>query len=827
MQPDHPPRYQTFRYPVLCVLFVLVVMLGLHQILAASRDHQPFFWGKANKLFSPVSLICLYGFVCWQARRAAIKEKQARLASGYQPGPPKPTFLWQAILILLPVALMAGFGFWAILRERNAVDEESRQRAQAIIQSLPREFDRVAANRLTQFNSLNQGWLMYLQNGVSAWPDDKNTQAWLGDTNESQIISNGLVTLHSAFPQWQSGPFPSASFLVDTNGDLQHFHPPSPRPPDWVASLSAAQYSAWTALQAASTAQAPLAILTNLNQAFRATKPPADALACADFWLLRARLASQTPTNSVRQLLNFAGRHYHEISDSGVPLRTLALADALQSSHASGATQQLWEALHAEIDTPSALAPRLLDEAGIVGSGNPKFTNAIPALRILLANNLAQADFAQAVKASGQFEAFTPASFWLPIQGQPWFFQIHPWPSVTYNANSRTTNPCVAVNGYPLPVVARGFSDALTDANVSLPDYFSVILTLADAVVPLPSPWNKAGPHQPVGDLLAESHFALRQPAILLTDDPQGGPRQKSGYDAMPAHSPFTLQIRLTDRKLLYARQRQLQMIFGTLIAVSAAAALVGFITAYRAFRRQQELSELKSNFVSSVSHELRAPIASVRLMAENLEGGKIPAPAKQQEYYQFIVQECRRLSSLIENVLDFSRIEQGRKQYEMESTDLGALVRTTVTLMEPYALEKGVTLRLEAPADAASLEANADGRAIQQALVNLMDNAIKHSAAGQTVTVTLARRDGPRGPGLHVSVTDQGPGIPVAEQEKIFERFYRRGSELRRETQGIGIGLSLVKHIMEAHGGHVTVLSEPGRGSRFTLELPLKKSNE
>jgi len=812
----------------MCVVLGLMMLMAVPQMWACLHDPKPFFWDKAQALLGATWMMGVYGFIWWQARRAAREERLAGVAAGYHSGPPKPTFLWQAILILLPVALMAGFGFWAILRERNAVDEESRQRAQAIIQSLPREFDRLTANRLTQFNGPNQGWLMYLQNGVSAWPDDKNTKAWLADTNESQIISNNLVTLHSAFPQWQSGPFPWASLVLDTNGDLPHYHSMPPRPPAWLATLSAAQYAAWTALQAASFAHAPFAILTNLNQSFQQTKPPADALACADFWLLRARLAGQLPANAVRQLLNFGGRYYREISDSGLPLRTLALADALQLSSAGGATQQLWDALHVEIDTPSALAPRLLDEAGIVVADNPRLTSAIPALRLLLANNLAQADFAQAVKASGQFESLTPASFWLPFQGQRWFFQIHPWPSVTYGWNSRTTNPCVAVTGYPLPVVVRGFTDALSDANISLPDYFSVALTLADEAVPLPLPWNKAGPRQPVGDLLAEGHFALRQPAIPLTDDPQGGPRQKSDYDAMPAHSPFTLQIRLTDRRLLYARQRQLQYIFGALIGVSAAAALVGLIAAYRAFRRQQELSELKSNFVSSVSHELRAPIASVRLMAENLEGGKITGPAKQQAYYQFIVQECRRLSSLIENVLDFSRIEQGRKQYEMEPTDLAALVRTTVKLMEPYALEKAVHLRQEQdgqPADT-KMEATVDGRAIQQALVNLIDNAIKHSAAGQTVSVALAHRESPPAPAVQVSVTDQGPGIPVAEQEKIFERFYRRGSELRRETQGIGIGLSLVKHIMAAHGGRVTVHSEPGHGSRFTLEIPLPPLN-
>ena len=136
----------------------------------------------------------------------------------------------------------------------------------------------------------------------------------------------------------------------------------------------------------------------------------------------------------------------------------------------------------------------------------------------------------------------------------------------------------------------------------------------------------------------------------------------------------------------------------------------------------------MKTNFVSSVSHELRAPIAAVRLMAENLERGKISGAEKQSEYFRFIVQECRRLSSLIENVLDFSRIEQGRKQYEFEPTNLIALTETTVKLMEPYAAEKGVMLELKAESGESGkweTELDVDGRAIQQALVNLIDNAI------------------------------------------------------------------------------------------------------
>jgi len=216
--------------------------------------------------------------------------------------------------------------------------------------------------------------------------------------------------------------------------------------------------------------------------------------------------------------------------------------------------------------------------------------------------------------------------------------------------------------------------------------------------------------------------------------------------------------------------------------------------------------------------------------------------------------------------VLDFSRIEQGRKQYDFEPTDLVALTQQTVKLMETYAAERGVKLQLQLDAapPAATQQLStinyqlpdnqllADGKALQQALVNLIDNALKHSPKGDTVTVGLevempkaeqgANIQHPT-PGTeqpaprithHVSrfthhasrfllwVEDHGEGIPPAEQEKIFERFYRRGSELRRQTQGVGIGLSIVKHIVEAHGGRVLVRSAVGQGSRFTIELPL-----
>lgn len=302
--------------------------------------------------------------------------------------------------------------------------------------------------------------------------------------------------------------------------------------------------------------------------------------------------------------------------------------------------------------------------------------------------------------------------------------------------------------------------------------------------------------------------------------------------------------VYLTQPALLYLHQRTRRLWFGSLIGISAVAALLGLFASWRAFQRQLRLSELKSNFVSSVSHELRTPVAAVQLLVEGLETGKVSGPWKQSEYLRLIRQECRRLSALIENVLDFSRIERGRKEFKFEPTNLAELVEQTVKVIEPYAAERKVSLAVSLPVPGpqeARPVASLDRSSIEQALLNLLDNAIKHSPEGQTVRIGLGTENGaarsemetPPGSAalgnahaparlIRLWVEDQGEGIPADEHEKIFERFYRRGSELRRETQGVGIGLSIVKHVAEGHGGRVLVRSAPGQGSRFTLELPM-----
>ena len=255
------------------------------------------------------------------------------------------------------------------------------------------------------------------------------------------------------------------------------------------------------------------------------------------------------------------------------------------------------------------------------------------------------------------------------------------------------------------------------------------------------------------------------------------------------------------------------------LLAFAVAISGMALVFINRVVARERRLQAMKSDFVASVSHELRAPVASIRLMADALEAQKV-APETAREFHRLIARESARLSTLVGNVLDHARIEQGRRVWRMEPCDLTALTADTLRIMEPLAREKSITLS----SDLKPVEATVDSGAIQQALVNLLDNAVKFSPHGSTIETRISINE--ETGRWELSVRDQGPGIPAAEHARIFERFHRLGSELRRETQGTGIGLSLVKAIAEAHGGSIVLTSTAGQGSTFTLAIPHDSHN-
>jgi signal transduction histidine kinase len=253
-----------------------------------------------------------------------------------------------------------------------------------------------------------------------------------------------------------------------------------------------------------------------------------------------------------------------------------------------------------------------------------------------------------------------------------------------------------------------------------------------------------------------------------------------------------------------------------SLAGLLAAALLGGVALALRAADRAVKLSKMKSEFVSNVSHELRTPVASIRVFGELMRAGRVFDPDKVREYGEHIEGESRRLTRLIDNILDFSRIESGRKEYRFEEGDLRELVATVVRTFEVRLAARGFKIVVAQPGGPLP-RLRMDSDAIAQAFQNLLDNAVKYSGDSKEVVVTLKAEDHY----VAVEVLDHGIGIARDEQRKIFDRFHRVGTGLVHDVRGSGLGLSIVHHIVAAHGGEISVASELGHGSTFTMRLP------
>jgi signal transduction histidine kinase len=248
-----------------------------------------------------------------------------------------------------------------------------------------------------------------------------------------------------------------------------------------------------------------------------------------------------------------------------------------------------------------------------------------------------------------------------------------------------------------------------------------------------------------------------------------------------------------------------------TLFLIAAVALML------RTASREMKLSQMKADFVSNVSHELRTPLASIRVLAELLNLGRVNQPDRVREYGAYIESEGRRLTQVINNILDFSRIESGRKLFQFEPCDIKEVVDETLEAFAVHLKQNGFTLSYESPQNALP-KVVLDPDAIALALTNLLDNAIKYSGDVKEINVGVTQSDG----FVAVAVTDRGIGIAADEHERIFEKFYRIGAGLVHDVKGSGLGLSLVKHIVVAHQGKVTVRSKPGEGSTFTIQLPI-----
>jgi len=318
-----------------------------------------------------------------------------------------------------------------------------------------------------------------------------------------------------------------------------------------------------------------------------------------------------------------------------------------------------------------------------------------------------------------------------------------------------------------------------------------------------------------------------RGPSRMNVVDEEGrivfGPPIKGGEFTVGRPFPTTLYNWRLQEALASAEQlgpnveRQRVYEIG-IVGFAALVAIAGVVIVVVASVKERRLAALRSDFVANVSHELKTPLSLVRMFGEMLLSERVSSDEKRRQYLGIIVAESERLTALIENVLDFAKVERGKAAYEFVPGRAGEVVARAVDVYRYRAEREGMEVSLRVAAELP--EASLDARAVELAVINLLDNALKYAKDGGRVDVEVARA----GAWISVRVSDRGPGIGRDEQDRIFERFVRGRHAGETRVRGSGIGLSLVKHIAESHGGRVRVespVTADGRGSAFEILIP------
>ncbi len=277
----------------------------------------------------------------------------------------------------------------------------------------------------------------------------------------------------------------------------------------------------------------------------------------------------------------------------------------------------------------------------------------------------------------------------------------------------------------------------------------------------------------------------------------------------------WSIALEFVGQQSFWSLSRSRSGLYFWALVLVASALLGGIVYTLRAVAREGRLSRLKSDFVSSVSHDLRTPLTSIRMFTESLLMGRVVSPEQQRQYLEVIAEEAERLSRLTERILDFSRMEAGRRAYAFRGEEVAHLVEKALRSCAPMIEESEGKVTVDIPSDLP--EVRGDHDALVELLINLVSNALKYSEGQPTITI----RARPEGSWFVLDVQDRGIGISPADQKRIFEKFYRVDCRRTSEVGGCGIGLSLVQYIVESHGGEVTVSSALGRGSIFSVRLP------
>jgi two-component system phosphate regulon sensor histidine kinase PhoR len=288
------------------------------------------------------------------------------------------------------------------------------------------------------------------------------------------------------------------------------------------------------------------------------------------------------------------------------------------------------------------------------------------------------------------------------------------------------------------------------------------------------------------------------------------------GFVFLPAALMLTVGILI----LVYGSVAR-DYLFGTLILALVATTIAGTAATLAVLYREARVAKLQTDFVNKVSHDLRTPLTSIRLFVETLQLGRIQDPERQAEALAIVAEETERLSGLINRLLDWARMESGRRTFQLKRQPLEPIVDAALHALGAHTLNATVDVGREV--DARLPPVLADREALTEALLDLLANAVKYTGPEKRIAV----RAWASGPTVLVAVSDNGPGIPQREQKRIFEKFYRSSDALRRSIEGTGLGLAMAKHIVSRHGGRIEVESEVGKGSTFTIALPAAPAEE